>query len=51
MLKQRIIKILVGVALLVAAAGGGGIMVDSLGYAGTLPAHACNSSGTSGGGC
>jgi hypothetical protein len=51
MLKQRIIRIVVGLALLVAVTGGAGIVADSLGHAGTLPAHACNSTGTSGGGC
>ncbi|MBN1993746.1 MAG: hypothetical protein JW953_13675 [Anaerolineae bacterium] len=51
MLKQRIIKLVIGLALLVAVAGGTGIVVDSLGASITSPAHACNSSGTSGGGC
>ena len=51
MLKQRIIKVVVGLALLAAVTGSSGIVADSLGLQGTSPAHACNASGQSGGGC
>jgi hypothetical protein len=51
MLKKRIIAVVVGLALLAAVVGSSGIMADELGLAGTSPAHACNSTGTSGGGC
>ena len=51
MLKQRIIKVVVGLALLAAVAGSSGIVADSLGLAITSPAHACNDPSGSGGGC
>jgi hypothetical protein len=51
MLKQRIVRVMVGLALLAAVAGSSGIIADSLGAPATSPAHACNGSGTSGGGC
>ncbi|MCB9077905.1 MAG: hypothetical protein H6631_09955 [Anaerolineaceae bacterium] len=51
MLKQRIVKIIVGLALLAAVAGSSGIAADSLGLAATSPAHACSNSSSSGGGC
>lgn len=51
MLRKRIIGVLAGLALLAAVVGSSGIVADSLGLAVTTPAHACQSSGTSGGGC
>ena len=51
MFKQRMIRVVVGLTLLVAGVVGSGVGVDALGYPGTSPAHACNSAGSSGGGC
>lgn len=51
MFKQRMIRVVVGLALLAAGVVGSGVAVDALGYSGTSPAHACNSAGSSGGGC
>jgi hypothetical protein len=51
MFKQRMIRVVAGLALLVAGIGASGVVIDALGYSGTLPAHACNSAGSSGGGC
>ena len=51
MLKQRMIKIVVGLALPAAVTGSAGLGVDSFGLAATSPAHACSSAGSSGGGC
>jgi len=51
MLKNRIIAAIVGLALLVAVTGSSGIVADSLGLVVTSQAHACQNSGTSGGGC
>lgn len=51
MLKQRFLAILAGLALLLAAVGSTGIVADSLGLTATTPAHACDVSGGSGGGC
>ncbi|MCB9079646.1 MAG: hypothetical protein H6631_18735 [Anaerolineaceae bacterium] len=51
MLKQRIVKVLVGLALLAAVAGSSGIVADSLGLPLTTSAHACTNSSGSGGGC
>ena len=51
MFKQRIIKIVVGLALLVAVTGSSGMVADSFGLNGTNQAHACSSQGSSGGGC
>lgn len=51
MLKKRIIALVTGLALLLAVAGASGVVADSLGFALTAPAHACNTSGSSGGGC
>ncbi len=51
MLKQRIYKVIVGLALLAAVTGSTGIVADSLGLAATSQAHACNSTGGAGGGC
>jgi hypothetical protein len=49
MLKKRIIAIVTGLALLAAVATG--VAADSLGLQVTPQAHACQSSGSSGGGC
>lgn len=51
MFKQRIIKVVVGLALLAAVAGSSGLVADSLGLAVTSPAHACNEPSSGGGGC
>lgn len=51
MLKQRIYKVIVGLALLAAVAGSTGIVADSLGLDVTSQAHACQGGGSSGGGC
>ena len=51
MLKQRIVKVLVGLALLAAVAGSSGIVADSLGLPLTAPAHACQDPSSGGGGC
>jgi hypothetical protein len=51
MLKQRVIAVLVGLALLMAVAGSSGIVADSLGLSVTSPAHACHNGSSSGGGC
>jgi hypothetical protein len=51
MLKQRMIRVVVSLALVAAGIAGSGVVVDALGYSGTSPAHACNSAGSSGGGC
>jgi hypothetical protein len=51
MLKQRIIRVVVGLALLVTVTGSSGMVADSIGVSVTSPAHACSSSGASGGGC
>ncbi len=51
MLKQQVFTVLVGVALLLAAAGSAGVVGDTLGLAVSSPAHACNTAGSSGGGC
>ena len=51
MVKQRMIKVLVGLALLLAVAGSTGIVADAVGLPVTSPAHACQGSGGSGGGC
>jgi hypothetical protein len=49
MLKRRLIAILAGLALLLAVAGVSGVVADSVGLDATAPAHACNTSGSSGG--
>jgi hypothetical protein len=49
MLKNRIIRAIVAVALLAAVAGATPV-ADALGLAVTAPAHACNA-GSGGGGC
>jgi hypothetical protein len=51
MLKQRLIKVVVGLALLAAVAGSSGVVADSLGLSVTPQVHACNNVGSSGGGC
>lgn len=51
MLKQRIIKVMVSLALLAALMGSYGIVADSLGHTVTAQAHACGSTQGSGGGC
>lgn len=51
MFKQRMIKVVVGLALLIAVTGSAGIVADSLGLSLTSSAHACSSAGSSGGGC
>ncbi len=50
MLKQRIVKVIVGLALL-AAVGGTGVVADSFGLVTISQAHACSAAGSSGGGC
>lgn len=50
-MKKRIIAIVAGVAMLLAVAGVSGVVADTLGYAVTPQGHACNSSGSAGGGC
>ena len=50
MLKKRIIAFVAGLALLAAVAGSG-IVADELGLSVTLPAQACSSNGSGGGGC
>lgn len=51
MLKQRLIAVITGIALLLAVAGVSGVVADSFGLAVTTAAHACNTSGSNGGGC
>lgn len=51
MLKQRIIAVITGLVLLAAVAGSVGVVADELGLSLTRAAHACNVSGSSGGGC
>jgi len=51
MLKQRIVRVIVGLALLATVAGSAGVMADSLGLVVTSQAHACQNGGSSGGGC
>lgn len=50
MLKQRIFKFVVTLALL-AAVGSAGVVADTLGLSATPAAHACSTSSSSGGGC
>lgn len=49
MLKQRIVRILLGLSLLAAVAGSSGIVADSAGVEMTPQTHACAPSGS--GGC
>jgi hypothetical protein len=51
MLKKRIINWVIAATLLVAIAGGGGIVADELGLPVTASAYACPTSGAGGGGC
>ena len=51
MLKQRITKVIVGLALVAAVTGLSGIVVDSTGLSVTAEAHACQNGGSQGGGC
>jgi len=51
MMKRRVFAVVAAVALLLATTGLSGIAADALGYSMTLQAVACNSGGSSGGGC
>jgi hypothetical protein len=51
MLKQRVLAVLTGLALLMAVAGSSGVAVDWLGFEVVSPAHACNTGSATGGGC
>ncbi len=51
MLKQRIIRVIIGLALLAAVTSSSEIVADSLGLSPTSQAHACVPNGDSGGGC
>ena len=51
MLKQRITRVIIALALLTALVGSSGILADSLGNQITPQVSACQASGTSGGGC
>lgn len=51
MLKQRIIKVMVSLAVVAAATGLSGIVFDSSGLGATSVAHACQNGGSQGGGC
>jgi hypothetical protein len=51
MLKQRIYKVIVGLALLAAVTGSSGIVADAFGLNVTGQAHACSNPSSSGGGC
>lgn len=51
MLKQRILTVLAELTLLMTIAGAGGVVADTLGLVVTPQAHACQNSGSSGGGC
>jgi len=48
-MKQRLLKVVVGLALVLTLAGASGIVADSLGLSTTAQVYACNSGG--GGGC
>jgi hypothetical protein len=51
MLKQRLLKLVIALALMVAATGASSVVADSLGFSTASPAFACEDAGTSGGGC
>ena len=51
MLKQRIVAVLTGLALLIASTGSAGIIADSLGQPITPQVFGCESPSSSGGGC
>ncbi len=48
MLKQRIIRVIVGLALLAAVVGSSGIVDSMLGITSVQPAYACGGGGTGG---
>ncbi len=49
--KKNIVKVFVTLSLLVALTGGTGVVADAFGLNLMGQAHACNSQGSSGGGC
>lgn len=51
MFKQRFVKVMVSLALLAAVTGFSSTMFDSLGVSAVSVAHACENSGSQGGGC
>ena len=50
-MKQRLLKVMVGLALVLTLAGASGIVTDSLGLSTTPQVYACGIGGGSGGGC
>jgi hypothetical protein len=50
-MKQRSLKVAVGLALVLTLAGVSGIVADSLGLSTTAQVYACGGSGSGGGGC
>jgi len=50
MLKQWIIRVVVGLAIVAAVTGSSGV-AEPLGLTGASPAYACEPPGSSGGGC
>ncbi len=51
MLKHRLIKLVIALALMIAATGASSIVADSFGLEGSPPVFACDDAGDSGGGC
>lgn len=51
MLKQKLLKFVLALALMVAATGASSVVADSFGLSATPPAFACDKPGSSGGGC
>jgi len=51
MFKKRLFAVVASLAILAAVTGSTGILADTLGFTVTAPAHACENSGSSGGGC
>jgi len=51
MLKQRLLKLVIALALMVAATGASSVVADSLGLSATSPVFACDNPSSSGGGC
>ena len=51
LLKKRIYKVIVALALLVAVTGASGVVADSLGFDFTPQAHACSQGSGAGGSC
>jgi hypothetical protein len=51
MLKKWFTRCVIGTALTIVLTVGCGLVVDSLGGKGVLPAAACTQNGTGGGGC